>query len=203
MGVKRVIRVLVGAGALVGTIILGGCSFTGGSASPTTVGSAKVADTVETLLEEQTGRRPEVDCDVDDFALKNGETRTCILTDPETGLQYSAVVVLNDVNGADFRVDVEVADKPMNAEGTPPEEPVDEATTTLLLTGAEIGATATSALAAQVEGAFEIFCDQGDYEVTVGTQLTCTYADDNGDTPAYIEITAVDGSQYELSVSVP
>ena len=40
-------------------------------------------------------------------------------------------------------------------------------------------------------------------EISVGTQVTCTFADDNGDTPAYIEITAVDGSEYELSVSVP
>ena len=38
--------------------------------------------------------------------------------------------------------------------------------------------------------------------MTVGTQLTCTYADDNGGTP-YIEITAVDGIDDELSVSVP
>ncbi|MET0780877.1 MAG: hypothetical protein ABWZ16_05105 [Microbacterium sp.] len=54
-----------------------------------------------------------------------------------------------------------------------------------------------------LDGAFEIFCDEGDDEVAVGTQLTCTYADDNGDTPARIEITAVEGSDYELSVSVP
>jgi hypothetical protein len=26
--------------------------------------------------------------------------------------------------------------------------------------------------------------------LSVGTQLTCTYADDNGDTPAYVEITS-------------
>ena len=85
---------------------------------------------------------------------------------------------------------------------TPSDEPTDGAAT-LVLTGAEIGATAMSALSGQVDDAFEIFCDEGEYEVTVGTQLTCTYADDNGDTPAYIEITAVDGIDYELSVSVP
>ena len=39
-------------------------------------------------------------------------------------------------------------------------------------------------------------------EVSVGTQVTCTFADDNGSIPAYIEITAIDGSEYELSVSV-
>lgn len=197
----RVVRALVGTGVLVGTAMLGGCSFSIGDA-PTTVGSAKVADTVETILEEEVGRRPEVDCGVEDFALENGESRTCVLTDPETGLEYEASVVLADVDGTDFRVDVEVADQPIDAMDTPTEDPVD-APATLLLTGAEIGATATSALAGQIDGAFEIFCDEGEYEVTVGTQLTCTYADDAGDTPAYIEITAVDGTQYELSVSVP
>ncbi|HYI50902.1 MAG TPA: hypothetical protein VEX42_04975 [Microbacterium sp.] len=94
------------------------------------------------------------------------------------------------------------------AESPPPaveltEAPAVDRAATLVVTGAEIGATAIVALNAQVDGAFEIFCDEGEYEVTVGTQLTCTYADDNGDTPAYIEVTAVDGSQYELSVSVP
>ncbi len=91
---------------------------------------------------------------------------------------------------------------PSTPQEAPADEPVDEPAA-LLLTGAEIGATATSALAGQVDGTFEIFCDEGEYEVSVGTQLTCTYADDTGDTPAYIEITAVEGSQYELSVSVP
>ena len=95
---------------------------------------------------------------------------------------------------------VEVAPTPTPV---PTVEPADDVSTTLVLTGAAIGATASSALAAQVDGPFEIFCDQGDYEVSVGTQVTCTLADDNGDTPAYIEITAIDGSEYELSVSVP
>ena len=85
----------------------------------------------------------------------------------------------------------------------PADQPDDETSATLVLTGAEIGATASSALADQVSGVFEIFCDEGEYEVTAGTQLTCTYADDNGDTPAYIKVTAVEGSEYELSVSVP
>ena len=36
-----------------------------------------------------------------------------------------------------------------------------------------------------------------------GTQLTCTYADDNGDMPACIGTIAVDCSEDELSVSAP
>jgi len=40
-------------------------------------------------------------------------------------------------------------------------------------------------------------------EISVGTQVTCTFADDNGYTPAFIKVTLVDGSEYELSVSVP
>ena len=85
----------------------------------------------------------------------------------------------------------------------PADQPADDAGATLVLTGAEIGATASAALTDRVSGVFEVFCDEGEYEVAVGTQLTCTFADDNGDTPAYIEVTAVEGSEYELSVSVP
>jgi len=33
--------------------------------------------------------------------------------------------------------------------------------------------------------------------------VTCTFADENGDIPASIERTEIDGSEYELSVSVP
>jgi hypothetical protein len=197
----KILRMLVGSGVLAGAVMLAGCSVSVDDA-PTTVGSAEVAETVETILEEEVGRRPDVDCGAEDFALENGEERTCVLTDPDSGLQYEAAVVLNDVDGTDFRVDVDVADQPVDAQEAPTDDP-GEAPAALLLTGAEIGATATSALAGQVDGTFEIFCDEGEYEVSVGTQLTCTYADDNGDTPAYIEITAVEGSQYELSVSVP
>lgn len=196
-----IVRALIGVGVLVGSLALAGCSASVGG-EPATVGSAKVADTVESLLEDEVGRRPDVDCGARDFALANGTSLTCVLTDPESGQRYEVAVVISDVDGADFRVDADVADEPVDSQDEPADEPTDGAAT-LVLTGAEIGATAMSALSEQVDDAFEIFCDDGEYEVTVGTQLTCTYADDNGDTPAYIEITSVDGIEYELSVSVP
>ena len=94
------------------------------------------------------------------------------------------------------------ADDGPTPSAAPSDDPIEDSAKILVLTGAEIGATASAAVDDQIDGTFEILCEEGAYEVTVGTQLTCTYADDNGDTPAYIEITAVEGSQYELSVSV-
>lgn len=193
---RRMLRGWLAIGVLAAGAGLAGCTA-GGDAPPTMVGAATVAQTAEDILEEEVGRRPVVDCGTEVFLLQNGETRVCILTDPETGLEYEASVELNDVRGGDFRVDVEVAAEAIGG-GEP--EPT---TAALVLTGAEIGATATSALEGQVAGAYEVFCDEGDYEVTVGYQLTCTYVDDTGDYPAYIEITAIDGSNYELSISVP
>lgn len=212
---SRGARALMAVAVATGMLALAGCSFSiGGGGGPTTVGSAKVADTVEGILEKQVGTRPDVDCGVEDFALKNGTSRTCVLTDPETGVQYDADVVLNDVDGADFRVDVDVAKQPRAGSAPsddPSDEPVDEPdpgppadpSATVTLTGAEIGQTAMSALADQLDQPYEIFCDEGSYDVYVGYELTCTYQDASGDKPAYVTITSVDGQQYALSVRVP
>jgi hypothetical protein len=207
------IRVTLACALATGALLLGGCAVSlggtalsdgpSGDAAAPTVTSEKVAETVEGILEEKAGRRPDVDCGADDFALQDGAARTCVLTDPETGLQYDAAVSLDDVKGTDFRVNVDVADQPRTTD-----EPVADPTTasgsdTVTLTGSEIGETATKALEGKVSGGYEVFCDQGEYTVTAGYQLTCTYQDADGDRPAYIEITSVDGSDYRLSVSVP
>ncbi|MFG6444068.1 DUF4333 domain-containing protein [Microbacterium sp. P07] len=94
------------------TLALGGCSVNIGTASttPTTVESDQVAELAEDALEEQVGRRPDIDCGPDDFELENGASRTCTLTDPEDGKNYDADVELSDVAGTQFHVDVQVAD---------------------------------------------------------------------------------------------
>lgn len=93
-------------------IALGGCSFSIGNAHPTSVGSSQVEGLAEDALEAQVGTRPSIDCGADDFALENGSSRTCVLTDPSSGTQYDADVTLSDVDGTEFHVDVEVATAP-------------------------------------------------------------------------------------------
>lgn len=197
---RIMVRVLIVGTVMVSALGLGGCTVTVGGGTPTTVGAAKVADTVEGILEEQAGRRPDVDCGTDDFALEEGASRTCTLTDPQSGLQYDAAVKLSEVKGTDFRVDVSVADQPNNASAAPTES---AGTDTLVLGADEIARTAESALADQVQGDFQLVCGNGDLQISAGDVIDCIYSDAEGDRDASVTITSVNGTDYELSVSVP
>jgi hypothetical protein len=94
-------------------LCLAGCSFSIGNAGPASVDSSRVEDLGEDALEEQVGYRPLIDCGDEQFALEEGESRTCVLTDPATGTQFDADVVLSDIDGDRFHVDVQVAETPI------------------------------------------------------------------------------------------
>lgn len=92
--------------AAISTALLAGCvtSFT--------ASADVVATTAEDALEQSVGSRPDIDCGTEDFEVKENESRTCTLTDPANGDQYDAEVTIVDVNGAEFSVNVQVADAP-------------------------------------------------------------------------------------------
>jgi hypothetical protein len=91
---------------------LAGCSFSIGNAHPVSVSSDRVAEVAEDALEEQVGQRPDIDCGSEDVPLEEDASRTCVLTDPASGTEYDAEVVLSDIDGDTFHVDVQVADTP-------------------------------------------------------------------------------------------
>jgi hypothetical protein len=103
-------RFLVGLALSAVAVGLAGCSFSIGNANPTAVESSRVSELAEDALEQQVGARPDIDCGSDEFALEEGASRTCVLTDPASGTEYDAEVVLSDIDGSKFHVDVEVAD---------------------------------------------------------------------------------------------
>jgi hypothetical protein len=111
---RKTIRIAVATTFAGLTLALGGCSIDIGTSNttPTTVGSDEVAELAEDALEEEVGSRPEIDCGEDDFELEDGASRTCTLSDPETGSEYDADVELSDVAGTEFRVEVDVATEP-------------------------------------------------------------------------------------------
>lgn len=45
-------------------------------------------------------------------------------------------------------------------------------------------------------------CDEDEYQVALGTQVMCTYTDESGDRPINVEVTAVKGSQFRVTVTV-
>lgn len=111
---RRTLRLAVGSTFVGLALILAGCSIDYGTSNttPTTVSADQVAEAAEDALEEEMGSRPEIDCGSEAVDLDNGSSRTCTLTDPETGAQYDAEVELTDVAGTDYRVEVDVATEP-------------------------------------------------------------------------------------------
>jgi hypothetical protein len=111
---RKTLRIAVATSFAGLMLALGGCSIDIGTSNttPTTVSSDEVAEVAEEALEAQVGRRPEIDCGAEEFALEDGASRTCTLTDPDTGTEYDADVELSDVAGTEFHVDVIVADEP-------------------------------------------------------------------------------------------
>lgn len=103
-------RILVAASSIVASFGIAACSAS--VSANLTVPAAQVADTAEDALEEEIGRRPEIDCGSKQIALTDGEQVACVLTDPETGSLFDADVTISGVDGTDYIVTVQVADTP-------------------------------------------------------------------------------------------
>jgi hypothetical protein len=179
--------------ALATTALLSGC--VGGTL---TASADLVASTAEDALEQSVGTRPAIDCGTEDFPIVNDTKRTCLLTDPTSGLEYDATVTIIKVDGANFSVDVQVADAPNNP-------PVDDTgtTTTPNVPSSDLAALASSALAGELGFTPEITCPPGDVQVVVDTAITCSFADpDSVDHDVLITITEFDGSSYSISALV-
>ncbi|ACQ78630.1 conserved hypothetical protein [Beutenbergia cavernae DSM 12333] len=94
--------------AAAAAVVLAACS----ASANLTVSPDTVADLAEDALEEQVGERPEIDCGDEQIDLLNDVEVACELTDPASGNTYDATVTVSDVDGTDFRVNVQVADSP-------------------------------------------------------------------------------------------
>lgn len=97
-------------GGLALAAALAGCSVT--ASANLTVPASQVADVAASALEDEVGIRPEMDCGDEAVDLVDGEVVECVLTDPTTSSEFDAPVTIEDVDGSDYRVDVEVADTP-------------------------------------------------------------------------------------------
>ena len=195
------VRRLLAVGAITASLAIAGCSsalggVTHASDDPTstTVASAKVAETVADAVEERVGWRPEVDCGAEDFALHVGDSHTCTITDPDSGLQWETAVELTNIDGSRFKVRLDISRKALNGDQLWSDS--------MSVTGPDLGATATSILARDDDGEFVVTCDEDEYQVALGTQIMCTYTDESGDRPVQIEVTAVKGSQFRVMVTV-
>lgn len=191
---------LVGVPLAAALLLLAGCTFTTTHSAP----ADEIASLAEDALEQQVGARPDIDCGADSIPLVEGSVIDCVLTDPETGDVLDAAVTLSTVEGSHLTVSVKVAADPETP--AEPDEPSSDSGSdtvgTLTLTAAEIATTAENALASvDVNGA--VACPGSTHQVSAGFALDCTLIQGGDQYTATVTITAVDGNQYSVNVTVP
>ncbi|MFD1858904.1 DUF4333 domain-containing protein [Aeromicrobium camelliae] len=99
--------------ALVLMLSLSACSISVNAGS-TTEPADKVAGVAMDALESEVGQRPdELDCGDDDITIEDGTEVDCVLT--HQGVSFDATVTIDDVEGSDYTVNVQVADTPRSS----------------------------------------------------------------------------------------
>lgn len=176
---------------VIAALTLSACTF---SLSPQvrTVDASDVADTAEGALEKQTGSRPEIDCSAagSSIALEKGSAVTCLLTDPASDLEYDVVITFTEVTRDGYSIDAKVADLPNNPP-QPTVEPTDPGAAPTV-TGEQIAALATQALAPGLGYPPEVTCPEPEVQIVVGTTTYCQYDTESGSQDVEVTITAFD-----------
>jgi hypothetical protein len=192
---SRILTLAVGAAAT--AVLLSGCTPNFTPQIPT-VAASDVAIAVEDKLEETVGSRPDVDCGDDEVKLEVPATLTCLLTDPESGLEYDVVVTFTKVTGTDYEFDFKVADSPNN----PPEPTVDPAAPSV--SGDDIAALVITALTPELTAPPEVRCPQQTVNIIVGNQTYCQYDDETGSHDVEVTITEYDpdAGTYAINATV-
>jgi hypothetical protein len=73
-----------------------------------------IATTAEDALEEQVGSRPEIDCGAEDVVLAKNKIVDCVLTDPASGERFEAPITIEDTEGTDYTIGIQVGDAPID-----------------------------------------------------------------------------------------
>lgn len=179
-------------------LLLSGCTFT----ANLTVPPGSVATAAEDALEAKVGYRPVIDCGDKDVNLVNGTKVDCVLTDPATSIEYDAKVVIGEVKGLDYRVDITVADQPRaGSVPTPDAEGPAAEGIRHTVSAASVSKLAADALFKEAPPYFEVDCGDGDLEIFLGAVFNCAATHPEGAVyDAGITITDVTETTYDIDV---
>ncbi|WP_211116583.1 DUF4333 domain-containing protein [Glycomyces buryatensis] len=204
----RARNALLTGGTAFATLALSACSFSFGTASAT---GEELARAATDALEEQTGERHEVDCGDDSVDLEEGKEVDCVLTEAASGTEYDLTLTITDVDGGEWRAQVQVADAP-RAEDSPDaaESQTDDAAQGQEESGEGV-VIRTKDLSPLVDEAFEdeygssgiTDCGVKDVEITyyVGSLINCSVTDTSGQEYfAQITITEINGTEWSGEV---
>lgn len=108
----RISRRIVFMGGACLAVLLAACSSSNSTVlSP----SERVAEAGEAVIEERTGERLLLECPAD-LAFEEGSTVSCALTDQATAQRFMTLVTLEEIDGDDLTVTVQVTNTPVDSD---------------------------------------------------------------------------------------
>lgn len=188
--------------AATAALLLSGCSGFSLTPQVQTVKADDLANTAEKALEAKVGSRPDIDCGKDPIPLKVKSSVTCVLTDPESKLEYDVVITFTKVKpDGHYTIDFKVADSPNNAP-SPTVSPTEGGAPTV--TGDDIAALVVQALTPKLGFPPVVSCPDPTVEIVVDNQAYCQFTDDSGSHDVEVTITTFDPNtgQYSINAKV-
>ena len=180
-------------------LALSACTFEAGS----TVSGDRLDKAAADALEGELGWRPEVDCGGDDVIASEGKEVDCVVTDPESGDDYDAVVTFTGVEDDQWNIEVSMPDwQPQQETQEAGDEAADQGGSAGAIPAADLAAAAADALEAPVGSRPEIDCGEVDILPEEGRTVYCTLIDAGAEYETTVTFTGVDGDQWGIDVQV-
>lgn len=161
------------------------------------------ADDVATLgakaLSEQWNAEATMDCGTKSVPSKEGTTVDCVAFNPNSGLDYPAVVTLSKIDGSKYSVSVETG--PAKVPESDGEKTA--STDTPTVPGESLAKLAGGALAKELGYQPEMDCGTEPIAIYLGAKIECVATGDDGlDYRANILVTEVSATNYNIDVDM-
>jgi hypothetical protein len=178
------------------------------------VSGEDLAEAAENAAEDEFGWRPEMDCGDENITPAVGDEVDCLLTNPETGEEFDAIVIFTSAEGSQWKIRVEVPGMDDGTSDAPTEEPSDAASEepseqptdqeSLEISADRLATSVADVLESEMGSRNEIDCGTVNYKIWLDRKIYCTLIE-TGSGLRYqttVTITEIDGDYFSYNVEV-
>jgi len=177
-------------GGVVLLLTVAGCSFSIGAEAPATLPASEVAALAESTILEEVGSEVTLDCGTAEVPFEVGAVVDCTGTEVGLDQQIPVRIEIILIDGDFYEIDI-------TSDGA--EEPVAESA---FVPSADFQEVVATALEPVVGERGVVNCGPDDVEIFIGSELICSVVLSTGFAETYVQVTAFDGSTYEISAEL-
>ncbi len=172
-------------------LALAGCSFSIGG--PATIPAGDIAALAESSILNEVGAEIELDCGADEVPFEIGTVVDCLGSEVGFDEQVPVRIEIILIDGDYYEIDI-------TSDG--PTEPVAPSSESGFVSSADFQDVVATALESVVGERGVVNCGPDDVEIFVGAELICSVVLSDGFAETYVQVTAFDGSTYEISAEL-